>query len=172
MENEFRHTLNFITNYANQVEQEIETRLYNAGKVASGELYDSIEYEIKENKTTISLTFKMAEHGNYVDKGVNGTEKRWGSKYSYKEGKPTGKKSEFISALQRWCQIKGLPKEAAFPIRRHIFKMGIAPTNFFTIPTTRRRKQFEHGIKKNMALDIEETLQNDLKQAGVKFKRK
>lgn len=165
MADEFKHTRAFVTNYANQVEQEIETRLHNAGKVASGELYDSIGYEIKETPKGFTVTFKMADYGQYVDKGVNGIEKNWGSRYSYKEGNPTGGKSKFISALQRWCEIKGIDKGAAYPIRAHIFKMGIAPTNFFTIPTTRRVKQLEQGIKKNMALDIENALKQEVRKA-------
>ena len=110
----------------------------------------------------------MADYGQYVDKGVNGTEKNWGSIYSYKKGQPTGGKSKFISSLQKWCAIKGIPKGAAFAIRRNIFKYGIAPTNFFTIPTTRRRKQLEDGIRKNMALDIELAIEQEARKLKTK----
>lgn len=169
---DFENTRAYIYQFGRSVQEEIETRLFNHGKIASGELYESIAFDVKENNKRFVLTFSMAYHGQFVDKGVNGTEKNWGSKFSYKNGKPTGRKSEFISALQKWCQIKGIPKEAAYPIRKNIFKMGIAPTNFFTIPTTRRRKQFEKGIEKNMALDVEQILQSDLKKSGVKYKTK
>lgn len=171
---EFKHTLAYVTKYANEVEQEIESRLFSHKKIASGKLYDSIHYEIKETGLKISLTFKMADYGKYVDKGVNGYDNKVGSQYSFKpkDGKGTGKKSAFITALQRWCVIKGLPKNAAYPIRKKIWKMGIPPTNFFTLPTKRRVKQLEQGIKKNMALDIEESLQRDLKERKVKFKKK
>lgn len=152
---EYKHTEKFIRDYANSVESEIETRLHNAGKIASGRLYDSIGYELKETNARFVLTFKMADYGKYVDKGVKP------SKYANSTGGGTGK-SAFIAALQKWCVLKGLPKEAAFPIRRHIWKVGIPPTNFFTIPTTRRVKQLERGVEKNMAIDIEDFIKKEI----------
>jgi hypothetical protein len=173
MASSFKNTLKFVTNYANQVEAEIETRLHNNKKVASGDLYDSIGYTITETPTRISLSFVMDDYGKFVDKGVNGYMNGWGSPYSFKpkNGKGSGK-SKFISELQRWCVIRGLPKGAAFPIRKNIWKNGIAPTNFFTLPTTRRLKQFNEGVKKNMALDIEAQIQKDLKEQKVKYKKR
>jgi hypothetical protein len=174
MASSFKHTLLYVTTYANQVEAEIESRLHGHNKVASGDLYDSIGYTIKETPTKISLKFEMADYGKFVDKGVNGYMNGWGSPYSFKpkDGKGSGKKSEFITKLQKWCAIKGLPKDAAYPIRKNIWKNGIAPTNFFTLPTRRRAKQFALGVEKNLALDVEEIIQKDLKELKVKFKKK
>lgn len=174
MANDFPNTLRFVTTYANQVEQEIESRLTSNGKIASGELYDSIGYTIKQDGSKIKLTFSMADYGKFVDKGVNGYAQSRGSIYSFKEknGQGSGGKSEFISRLQKWCAIKGLPKGAAYPIRRNIWKYGIASTQFFTLPTTRRKKQLEQGIKKSMALDIELAIQKDLKEQKIKYKRR
>lgn len=155
MASEYKNTEKFLKTYANQVESEIETRLMSNGKYASGYLYDSIRYEIKEDSKKFLLTFKMADYGRYVDKGTKP------SKYADSEGKGTGK-SPFITSLMKWCAIRGLPKNAAFPIRRKIWKMGIAPTNFFTIPTTRRLKQLEKGVEKNMALDLENIIRKEL----------
>lgn len=154
---DFKNTEKFIRTYGDQVEQEIETRLRNYGKYASGKLFDSIRYEVREEKSGFILKFIMEDYGYWVDKGSKP------SKYANAKGKGTGK-SKFIAKLKQWCKIKGLPENAAFPIRRSIWKFGIAPTNFFTIPTTRRQKQLEAGIKKNMALDIEQTIQKDLKK--------
>lgn len=156
MANDFPNTRKFITRYANQVEQEIENRLFNLGKVASGELYDSIGYTITDTGKRIKLTFKMADYGKYVDKGTKP------SKYADSTGKGSGK-SEFIKSLMKWCQIKGLPKGAAFPIRRKIWKTGLPATNFFTIPTTRRKKYFEREYERNMALDVELAVEKELK---------
>ena len=39
---------------------------------------------------------------------------------------------------------------------------GIKPTNFFTIPTTRRQKQFEQGLGDSMAKDLDTQLQKEL----------
>lgn len=158
---EFKNTYKYITTYGNQVEQEIETRLYNLGKVASGKLYDSIGYKIIEGGKGYKLQFFMADYGKFVDKGTKP------SKYADMDGKGTGK-SKFITALMKWCDIKGLPRGLAFPIRKKIWKEGQAPTNFFTIPTTRRQKQFEAGVKKNMAIDAEQMLASEYKKAKRK----
>jgi hypothetical protein len=155
MASEFKNTEEYINRYGTEVVAEIRTRLRGHGKIASSELYDSIDYEVKENTRRFILTFKMSRHGQFVDKGTKP------SKYANKEGGGSGK-SAFITALQKWCEIKGLPKNAAFPIRRNIWKFGLPPTNFFTIPTTRRRKQFEKNVEKNMAKDIENIIKKDV----------
>lgn len=150
MANNFPNTLKFLKTYGNQVESEIETRLKNYGKYASGKLYDSIRYEIKETDEKFSLSFFMADYGKYVDKGTKP------SKYANMKRKgKSNRKSKFIESLMKWCAIKGINKNAAFPIRRNIWKFGIKPTNFFTIPTTRRQKQLEKGTEKAIALDME-----------------
>jgi hypothetical protein len=155
---EWTNTRDFILKYANSVESEIETRLHNRKKIASGHLYDSIGYKLSENKDRFKLEFFMADYGKYVDKGTKP------SKYAHMKDtrKRKGRKSKFIEALMKWCRIRGIPKEAAFPIRRKIWKEGQAPTNFFTIPTTRRLKQFESGVEKMMAKDIELAIQKEL----------
>lgn len=145
----------FIRKYGDSVENEIEARLTGYNKIASGKLYDSIRYEVKETKKEFILSFIMAEYGKYVDKGVKPQPK-------YLKGKGKGKKSKFIEALKKWCKIKGIPEGAAFPIRRNIWKFGIAPTNFFTIPTTRRQKYFEKELEKAMARDIDNNLQKEI----------
>lgn len=159
MANNFKNTRAYIVKYGNEVENEIETRLTNNGKIASGDLYDSIRYEIKEDSKKFVITFKMADYGKYVDKGTKP------SKYANSTGKGTGK-SPFIKSLMKWCEIKGLPKQAAFPIRRKIWETGQPATNFFTIPTTRRAKQFEKGVEKAMALDVDQYIKKQVKKAG------
>lgn len=145
---DWTNTRDFILKYANSVESEIESRLHGHKKIASGALYDSIGYKLKETKSEFKLEFMMLSYGRYVDKGTKP------SKYANMEGKGRGK-SKFLESLFRWCRIKGIPKEAAFAIRKKIWKEGLAPTNFFTIPTTRRLKQFNTGVEKAMAKDIE-----------------
>lgn len=155
---QFAETDAFIRKYGQSVEKEIKTRLMNNGKVATGKLFKSIRHDVKETKEEFILSFYMDEYGYYVDKGSKP------SKYADMDGKGTGK-SEFIKSLMKWCQAKGLPKGLAFPIRRSIWKYGIAPTNFFTIPTTRRQKQFDEGVEKNMAKDIDNMIQKEIDAA-------
>ncbi len=149
------NTYEFVKKYANSVESEIETRLHNAGKIATGKLYQSIGYKISYDKDGLLLKFVMASYGKFVDKGTKP------SKYADMQGPGTGK-SEFIKSLIKWCKIKGLPTGAAFAIRRKIWKEGLPSTMFFTIPTTRRAKYFEKGVGEAMAKDIDNLLQDDI----------
>lgn len=153
MASKYPETLAFIKKYGDSVENEIESRLHGHDKIASGKLYDSIRYEVKETKAEFILSFLMADYGKYVDKGVK-------PQPQYLNGKGSGK-SKFIESLKKWCRIKGLPEGAAYPIRKSIWKYGIAPTNFFTIPTTRRQKYFESELGKAMAKDIDKQLQDE-----------
>ena len=97
MASKYPETLAFIRKYGNSVEQEIETRLTNYGKIATGKLLDSIRYEVKETKEEFILTFEMNEYGKYVDKGVK-------PHPEYLTGKGKGK-SKFLQALKKWCKV-------------------------------------------------------------------
>lgn len=157
-------TKNYLTTYGNQVEQEIETRLRNNDKYSSGDLYDSIRYEIKENSVKFTISFYMLDYGRFVDKGVKGAESGKAgeggtSPYAFRSKMPPPK------AIEKWMKIKGIPAEASYPIRRTIFRLGITPTNFFSIPTTRRKKQLEEGVRNSMIKDVEANIK---KQYGKK----
>lgn len=165
MASNFPNTRAFVKKYGEQVIKEMQTRLKGNDKYASGKLYNSLKLSVKEDLNGVLLEFRMADYGEFVDKGVNGYQRSVGSKFKFKNknGKGTGKKSKFIESLKKWCRIKGLPEGAAYPIRKNIWKYGIKPTQFFTIPTTRRQKQLEKGIEDNMILDLERLLTKELK---------
>lgn len=149
-DSQFPLTRKYLTEYGKSVVDEMKTRLTNANKEATGNLHKSLRFRTSETEDEFVVSFFMAEYGIYVDKGVK-------PQPQYLTGKGTGK-SKFIPALKKWCKVKGIPQNAAFPIRRNIWKFGIKPTNFFTISTTRRQKQFEEMIARNMAKDMENLL--------------
>lgn len=170
MANEFKNTEAFIRKYGKEVESEIKTRLLNNGKKATGKLYKSIRAEVVENKKEFILSISMEDYGNYVDKGVSGAGIPKGFKGKKKQVVTSGK-FKFRDKMppdnkdfRKWLSIKGIPKKASFAVRRSIWIFGIAPTNFLTIPITRRQKQFEKGVEKAMAKDIEESLQKENKK--------
>lgn len=157
MATEFKNTKALLENYGKSVVSEIKVRLRNNGKTGSGALHDSIKCEVTETGTKLSISFFMLDYGRFVDKGVQGAETgRAGdggrSIYSFKNKMPPA------SAFSGWLKSNGLPASASYPIRRHIFKVGMTPTNFFTIPTTRRAKQLEKDVKIAMEKDIEASL--------------
>jgi len=159
----FKNTDKFVRTYGNQVEQEIETRLIKSGKEASGKLLQSIRYEVKEKAGQVIIAFFMADYGKFVDKGVQGAKSGKAgdggrSIYKFKNKMPPKK------SIEKWLKIKGIPESASYPIRRSIYMFGITPTNFFTIPTTRRLKQLEQGIEKNMKIDAEQIISKEFKK--------
>lgn len=93
-------------------------------KVASGNLIKSFKWELKEEKGNDVFVVTAAPYMDFVDKGVNGTQRNWNSPYSYRQKKPP------LSVIKNWMRLKGIPEEAAFPIQNKIFRFGIKPTNF------------------------------------------
>lgn len=159
MANKFTNTTAFVKRYGDQVETEIKNRLKNAGKFASGKLYKSIRHDVKIEKGQFVLRFFAEDYAKYVDKGVEGAKsKRAGeggkSIYKFKDKMPPEK------PFKSWLRKKGIPKDKSFAVRRSIYLFGITPTNFFTIPTTRRLKQFEKGVEENMIKDINKIVED------------
>lgn len=160
MASEFVRTRAYLKKYGESVTQEIRTRLRNNGKLASGALYDSIRFEMTDTGSKVTISFHMLDYGRFVDKGVEGAESgRAGeggrSVYKYTTKMPPRE------AIESWMKLKGIAMEASYPIRRYIFRFGITPTNFFTIPTTRRVKQLERGVRDAMVQDVETIIKRE-----------
>ena len=160
----FPLTRAYLTEYGKSVKDEIKTRLTNSGKEASGKLHKSIRFTTKETDDEFVVTFYMEDYGVYVDRGVKGTGENAKravntiGDFSFKKSHTgTGK---FLKSLKEWCKIKEIDPKYAYAIRRSIWTHGLRPTNFFTLPTTRRQKQFEKKIEQLMAKDIENNLTN------------
>lgn len=94
--------------------------LVRANKVASGKLLNSVAYELKEEAQGILFIIKAEPYIKWVD-----------------EGRKPGGKYVPIQPLIQWARIKGLPEEAAWGIRKNIWKFGIRPTNI--LEKTERR---------------------------------
>jgi hypothetical protein len=112
-------------------------------KVASGSLVNSINYRLQETANGVNLVLLVNDYLTWVDRG------RKPGTYPP------------IQAIQRWVAIKGIPKEAAWAIRRNIFKFGIKPTRViaktrFEIETNRKYAQkYERAIVDTLTKNIE-----------------
>ena len=122
--------------------------LRNKGKNASGNLEDSIGYDLKVYPSgALELKFKAAEYATFVDKGVSGTRKRYNTDYKYTTKQPPS------GVIDKWVVRKGIEagrdekgrfikrKSLVFAIAKSIKLYGIEPTNFFT-------RAFNFGYKK------------------------
>ena len=101
---------------------------------SSGELRNSIQADIVLTESSYEVNILMKDYGEYQDKGVNGTQKSWGSPYSFRKMIPT-------SALDKWVVNKGIAPRGSngqflsraglkFAIARSIMIKGIKPKNF------------------------------------------
>jgi hypothetical protein len=112
-------------------------------KVASGSLVNSINYRLQETANGVNLVLLANDYLTWVDRG------RKPGTYPP------------IQAIQRWVAIKGIPKEAAWAIRKNIFKFGIKPTRViaktrFEIETNRKYAQkYERAIVDTLTKNIE-----------------
>ena len=144
--------------YAKYVVQQARSNLSKGKNNASKKLYNSLGYEVKQNRTSggqfatgYNAEFFMEEYGAYQDMGVHG------AKSSYVENRKSPfrytTKQPPTRAFDKWIKIKGIKgrdkktgrfitdQSLKFLIARSIKNKGIRASLFFTKP-------FEAGINK------------------------
>jgi len=112
--------------------------LKQRGKSASGALINSISYKLRDTAGIIQYQLISNDYLQWVDEG-----RRPGS---YPP----------MRAISDWVRVKGISKDAVFPIMRSIYKFGIEPTNVIkdtmkeiqTSPTL--RKKYEETLVEQM----------------------
>lgn len=134
---QYNNTFKYLDTYARQVISELQTRLQGFGKVASGRLISTMTYRILPELT---VQFFLEDYAVYVDKG-----------------RRPGKQPP-LENIRQWCRIKGIPESAAYPIAKKIGRDGIRPTNFLSTTISRRQKQFQTGLDRAIAKDVEDSL--------------
>ena len=110
-------------------------------KYASGELYNSLGYEIVMFQGLPALKLIYADYFEQVNKGTKPN-----PKYANKKEGKGGGVSPFIQSLLKWISIRGIQPKGykgkgryskgtklglALAIRKNIFKYGIAPAGFY-----------------------------------------
>jgi len=116
------------------LKQKIEARIYPYGnpevrgtsnKIASGQLYNSIQYNVIQDGEDFILEISYADYFQYVNRG-----------------RRMGVSRVPISALLQWIKLKGIKGRdkkgrfiknlsLAFAIQENIFKFGIRPANIY-----------------------------------------
>jgi hypothetical protein len=114
-------------------------------KVASGSLVNSINYRLRPTANGVQVQLLSNDYLKYVD-----------------QGRKPGTYPP-IQAIKKWASIKGIPQEAAWAIRRNIFKFGIKPTNVIKktlriIETSRdANRKYEERMVENIIKQLEKT---------------
>jgi hypothetical protein len=161
--------LKALEKFRDLVVAEAKANLQRLGKNSSGKLSNSIKGEVKEMPNSIGIYFEMEPYGNFQDKGVSGTERKFNTPYSYTTKMPPPSK------LDKWIVKRGIAprnvtgqfqsrKGIQFAIARSIFKYGIRPSLFFTKPFEAAYKTLPDTLIDKYGLDAEKLLTEILDQ--------
>jgi hypothetical protein len=117
------------------------------GKVASGNLRDSVEYQIARTENSYQVDLLADRYINNVSDGR-------------KAGYPNGGDGSFLKALIEWVKIKSIEsddkkaKAAAWAIREAIFKRGIPATNIIEFAIEQIDRQIDEMVTAAIDRDI------------------
>lgn len=166
----FAKTQDAFNKFAKYVIQQARTNLTKQKRNASGDLYNSLGYDLKVNPNSFSLEFFMEDYGAFIDEGVHG------SKSSYLETRNsrfefTGRfKTIPTSAIDKWVIRKGIaPRDAKgrfikrdslkYVIAKSIYEKGIRASFFFTKPFEKAFDRLPPDVVEAFALDIDDLLE-------------
>lgn len=128
--------------------------LEKVNRVSTGQLSQSIKVDLPVNDGELSFILSMDDYWKFVDEGVNGTQKKVGSKFSFKKKNlkqlavlefianrgisanniATQYKNSKGEVVRRKKPLSGdkARKTLAFLMGRSMALKGIKPTNFYT----------------------------------------
>ena len=161
------HLKDELNTFRKRVIQQAKSNLTRTGKNASKRLYNSLDSDLKSSPNSFQLDFTMADYGEYVDKGVSGTQKKYDTKYAYTNKMPPPSK------LDKWIVRRGLAprdksgkllnrKTLQFLVARSIYRKGFKPSLFFTKPFENEYKKLSKDLIEAYGLDMSEFLQYTL----------
>lgn len=161
----------YLNSFGKQIVKQAVANLSAADK--KGALSNSIDFFVIKKGKSLTIRFKMAKYGQFVDKGVSGTNK----KRSFKDYKGETRKSPFkykakqppSGIIQKWIKRKGLKgrdkkgrfithKSLSFLIARSIKKKGIKGISFFQKPLMLGMKTYNQKFSKALQEDIVNSL--------------
>lgn len=165
---QLENTQEAFDRFARYVIQQARSNLTKQKKNVSGNLYKSLGYKLSVYPNSMRLKFTGMDEGTYgsfVDQGVSGTEKKYPTKFSYRDKRPP------VSALLPWIEAKrlrfrdskgrfkkGSYKSMAYVIANNIYKRGIKPSYFFTKPFEKAFKGLPNEVVEAFGLDLDEFL--------------
>lgn len=159
-----------LDNFGKYVVKQSRTNLTKKGKKDTGELYKSLDYNLKVSANSFELSFVGADYLDFVDKGVKGvSSSAKAPKSPYKFGSGTGKKNGLTNGINNWVERKRIQfrtkegkfmsyKSTAFLIRRSIWFKGLETTNFFSRPFELAFNRLPDDLVEAYALEVEDLL--------------
>jgi len=177
---DLENTRNTLNIFADNVVGKSKNNLKRKDKLASKNLFDSIDSELKIHKNSFSLSFEMEDYGTFVDagvKGVGGTKAdgtKWklkrvtNSKFKYRNKKPP------LMAFNGWTIRKGIAprskggqftkrKGLLHAIATSVFHTGLETTKFFTEPFEKEYRDLPDELIEAYGLDLDNFLEFTIK---------
>lgn len=169
-------TKTYLDNFGSYIVQQSKTNLSKKRKKDTGELYNSISYELSVSKNSFQVSFKMTDYGEFVDLGVKGVSSSFKAPNSpFKFGTGTGGTGGLTKGVTGWVKRKRIQfknkgngkfmsyEQTAFLIRNSIWNKGIETTNFFSRPFELAFKRLPDDLIETYALEVEDLLKYSLK---------
>ncbi len=166
---------NYLNSFGKQVVNRAKGNLQKR-KGGGTKLEESIRFEVVQDTKGFTVNFYMNNYGQFVDKGVSGTNE----KQSFKDYKNSTKASPFKytnkqpprGIIDKWVVKKGIaPRDAkgrfisrksiSFLIARAIKRDGIKGLSFFQKPLGLGLKQYGKDLLNAVKEDILNTLNKE-----------
>ena len=167
-----------LEKFANGVVEQARANLAREKKNVTGNLSDSLQYEIEVGPNSLALRWKMDElapYWKFQDYGVQGkTSSNKAPNSPYRFGKSNGQMQGGLTrAINEWVRKRRFQFQSreegrkgqfmsydatAFLITRSIYNKGIKTTSFFTKPFQLQFKQLPTEIAQAYALEVADFL--------------
>lgn len=161
-------TYKYLNDFAKYVIQQSRSNLSKSGKSNTKALYNSLDKQIEVSANSFRLSFLMENYGEFQDKGVSGTKKKYDTPFSYSSKRPPLKPIEDWVTKRRF-QFRNREsgkfmsfKSTAYLIAGGILKNGIKPSLFFTKPFEKAFERMPDELVEAYGLDVEQFLQYTL----------
>lgn len=120
-----------------------------AGKDKTGNLVNSLAYDIKKAGQEIQIILEGEDYLEYVSDGRN--------------------PGSFppIQAIEDWTSLVGIPSYAAFPIAYNIFKYGIEPTNILTDAIMSIEEIGAEMLEDDLAIQLEDKIVDEINKIKI-----
>lgn len=138
---EYRHLVEILNRVGSEMRDKYKEKIKN-GAFATGKLYNSINYKIVVNETSIRLSLNLEDYWINVE-----------------NGRVAGKKMPPISVIRKWMITRSIPdnKGTAYLIARKISEKGIKAKPYL--------RNTYNEVMPNYKAEITNALKKDIKNA-------
>ena len=159
---EWKNTKLILDEFGKQFIDAYRSGLDKKNANASNSLYNSLNFEVKIGKQSISLDISLNDYWKYLENGCKGTETSYPDAYYPAHFPPT-------KAIEEWIKIKPvipeqrngkLPtqKQLAYLISRSIYRKGIEPRFIFRDAVDDVWEQLKDALNEAIEKDVENNI--------------